>query len=47
MTEFIARFYDVNRCGYYPYATDSDPVLGGFDFLLEELKAWGNGKTLE
>ena len=47
MTEFVARFYDVNKCGYYPYARDSEPVLGGFEFLLEELRAWSAGKTLE
>lgn len=47
MTDFQARYYDVNKCGYYPYAGDSGPTIGGFKFLLEELREWSKGKTLE
>lgn len=47
MAEFTARFYEVMKCGYYPYAADSEAELGGFEFLLKELEAWSSGKNLE
>lgn len=47
MAEFNARFYKVRKCGYYPYSASSDREIGGFPFLLEQLLAWSQNKTLE
>lgn len=47
MPDFNARFYNVIKCGYYPFAADSDPELGGFAWLLEQLLAWSQNRTLE
>ena len=47
MGDLYVRFYDVAKCGYYPWAADSEPRFGDVAFLLSELKGWGVGKTLE
>lgn len=47
MAHFLARFYRIKQCGYYPFPATPIPLIGDADYLFEELAEWGKGRNLQ